>query len=431
MSRPYRILSLGLLGALGFALVRVAGSPKPEVAKAPPALLPALHAAPAEVAFRDTLRRGETLSELLERSRLDAEAAKALLAQLGAHQDPRSLKPGAVVEYRKSTATGAVRGMEMRLDADRTLRVRRAGPQWDARVAEVEVRPDTVVLAGEVRTSLYQALVSAEGDVPRAERQRIADLLADKIFAWQVDFSRDIRVGDRFRVLYERAVRPDGSARTSRVLAVQFEVGGELHDAYWFRTADGYEDWYDGSGESLKRAFLRAPLEFRRISSVFSTARYHPILGRWRAHKGIDYAAASGTPVRAVGDGVVGRAAYGRGYGNVVEIRHQRGYASRYAHLRSIAKGIRPGTRVRQGDLIGYVGMTGLATGPHLHYEFHSGGQAINPSSIRSLTGEPVPSAARGRFREIVGARMAKMDRHSGEIRLARADARAERRGDD
>jgi murein DD-endopeptidase MepM/ murein hydrolase activator NlpD len=433
---PYRFVALGMLGAFGVALgghfLLPAADRTADAETAPPDLLPALHAAPVEEAFQDTLRRGETLSELLQRSRLDEQAARALLAQLTEERDPRSLRPGAVIAYRRSTTTGELRGLEMRLDADRTLAMRRDGGEWDGAVKEVEVRPETAVLAGEVRSSLYQALLQGHGTVPRNERERIADILADRIFAWKIDFSRDLREGDTYRILYERMVRPDGSARSGRVLAVQFQIGGKEQEAYLFRTADGAEDYYDGDGESLRRAFLRAPLEFRRISSVFSTGRYHPILHRVRAHKGIDYAASPGTPVRAVGDGVVSRAGWAGGYGNVAEIRHRSSYSSRYGHLRGFAPGIRPGVRVKQGQLIGYVGSTGLATGPHLHYEFHIGGQAVNPSSIKFLTGDPVPGASRARFRALVGERVAVMEREAGSARLADADrAPARRSGGD
>jgi murein DD-endopeptidase MepM/ murein hydrolase activator NlpD len=206
------------------------------------------------------------------------------------------------------------------------------------------------------------------------------------------------------------------------VLAVQFSIGGATHDAYLF-SVDGSEDYYDGEGESLRRAFLRAPLEFRRISSAYSTGRFHPILRRVRAHHGIDYAASSGTPIRAVGDGVIQKAGWGGGYGNVVEIRHQRGYSSRYAHMRGFASGVRAGTRVRQGQVIGYVGTTGLSTGPHLHYEFHMAGRPVNPTSIRYLTGDPVPGGARGRFRAQRDARIAVMERAGGPLLAARPRA--------
>jgi murein DD-endopeptidase MepM/ murein hydrolase activator NlpD len=219
--------------------------------------------------------------------------------------------------------------------------------------------------------------------------------------------------------VYERLVRPDGTARASKVLAVQMEINGRSHEAYLFRAPDGSEVYYGRDGSSLKRAFLRAPLEFRRISSAFSKSRFHPVLGVSRPHNGVDYAAASGTPVRAVGDGIIGRAGWGGGYGNVVDIRHSRGYTSRYAHLRGFAPGIRAGARVRQGDIIGYVGATGLATGPHLHYEFHSNGRPVDPNSIRYLTGEPLSPRNRALFDRSVGLQLGFLDRWLDSLQLA------------
>lgn len=416
MPRPYRVVSAVVLLAVGVSMgLSRADRREAEAPERPPLLLSRAFAAPLDVARADTLRPGETLSQLMERTALDLESARAVLAELARVQDPRKIRPGLVVEYRTATADGAVRKMATRLDADRRLAFARGEGGWSATVEEVPVRADTAVLAGRVRLSLYQALMDGEGDVPRDERGRVADLLADRIFAWKVDFSRDLRPGDSFRILYERMVRPDGTARSGRILAVEMELAGRRHDAYLF-TVNGADDYYDGEGESLRRAFLRAPLEFRRISSAYSTGRFHPILQRVRPHNGIDYAAASGTPIRAVGDGTITRAGWGGGYGNVVEIRHQRGYSSRYAHMRGFAPGIRPGSRVKQGDLIGYVGSTGMSTGPHLHYEFHVNGRPVNPTSVRYLTGDPVPGGARTRFRALREQRIAAMDRVAGPL---------------
>ncbi|HEX8692477.1 MAG TPA: M23 family metallopeptidase [Longimicrobium sp.] len=425
MANPYRMLSLGVLGVFGLALGSqfvLHRQKNDEPPPAPPPLLPAAHAAPVEEVHRAELRKGETVSELLERMRLDGEQAQALLASLTGAHDPRTLRPGMAVEWRTSTRTGGLRRMTMRLDADRTLRVDGRTGKLKSAVEEVEVHADTAVLAGTVERSLYQAVLDGKGDVPRAERERVVDLLADRIFAYKIDFSRDLKPGDGYRILTERMVRPDGTARSSRILAAQFDVGGRRHEAYLFDTGDGQE-YFGPGGESLKRAFLRAPLEFRRISSVFTTGRFHPILRRMRAHHGIDYAAAPGTPVRAVGDAVVRKASWGGGYGNVVELGHRGGYASRYAHLRGFARGIRPGARVVAGQVIGYVGSTGLSTGPHLHYEFHMAGRPVNPASVKHLVSEPVPSGARGRFRALVEARIAAMDRAAGPMLAARGAA--------
>ncbi|HEX2206028.1 MAG TPA: M23 family metallopeptidase [Longimicrobium sp.] len=432
MANPYRILSLGILGAFGVALgAQFVHLPKKkdDAPPPPPPLLARVYAKPAEEVHRLELRKGETLSELLARTRLDGAQAKALLAELTATYDPRRLRPGMEVEYRTSTRTGGVRRMTMQLDADRTLHVDGRAGALRTEVKEVPVHADMAVLAGTVRSSLYQAVIDGEGDVPREERERIVDLLADRIFAYKIDFSRDLRPGDAYRILYERMARPDGTARTSRILAVQFDVGERTQEAYLF-TVGGADDYYEADGESMKRAFLRAPLEFRRISSAYSTGRFHPILRRMRAHHGIDYAAAMGTPIRAVGDGVIRKAGWGGGYGNVVEISHRSGYASRYAHMRGFARGLRPGMRVTQGQVIGYVGSTGLSTGPHLHYEFHMAGRPVNPSSIKFLTGEPIPASARGRFRALVEERIAAMDRAAGPLLALRSSGEGGRRGE-
>jgi murein DD-endopeptidase MepM/ murein hydrolase activator NlpD len=288
------------------------------------------------------------------------------------------------------------------------------------------------VLTGTVKSSLYDALVSGEGaDIPSDERERIADILADRIFAWQVDFSRDLRAGDEYRILYERSVRPDGTARTGRVLAVQFQINHRDYQAYLFRTPDGVESYYQRDGGSLKRAFLRAPLAFRRISSVFTNSRYHPLLHTSRPHYGIDYAASSGTPVHAVGDAVVVSAGWSNGYGNLVELRHKNGYTTRYGHMRAFAKGIRRGVRVQQGDVIGYVGMTGLATGPHLHYEFRINGKPVDPKGVKFITGDPVPGGSRSAFRTMVRVQTLAMDRASEPVLLADAGTASQKNGDD
>jgi murein DD-endopeptidase MepM/ murein hydrolase activator NlpD len=435
MRNGQRILALGVFSTFGLAMAGgfFAGYPAKDAStSAPPPLLPAAHAAPAEIAVQDTLHSGETISELLDRAHLAENDANSLLAALREHQDPRRLMPGSVISYRRSAESGAVRGMDIKLDADRKLSVERDGDEWKGTVEEVPLHTDSVVLTGTVKSSLYAALLSGEGaDIPSDERERIADILADRIFAWQVDFSRDLRAGDEYRILYERSVRPDGTARSGRVLAVQFQINHRDYQAYLFRTPDGVESYYQRDGGSLKRAFLRAPLEFRRISSVFTNSRYHPLLHTNRPHYGIDYAASSGTPVHAVGDAVVVSAGWSNGYGNLVELRHKNGYTTRYGHMRAFAKGIRRGVRVKQGDVIGYVGMTGLATGPHLHYEFRIDGKPVDPKGVKFITGDPVPGGSRSAFRTMVRAQTLAMDRASEPVLLADAGTASQKNGDD
>lgn len=383
-------------------------------------MLPAAAARPVDITFIDTLHAGETLSQLFARVDLGQGETAALLDELTGHHDPRRMQPGSVVTYRRSIDTGTVRRVDFRLDADRTLNLRRAGDRWVGAIEEVEITVDTVVVAGTVRSSLYNALV-ADGTDGSAldERNRLVDQLADRIFAWQIDFSRDLRSGDEFRVLYERLVRPDGSTRAIRVLGAQMSINSRDFEAYAFSLEEDREDYFNREGESLRRSFLRAPLQYRRISSAFNRSRFHPILKTARPHNGIDYAASSGTPVYAVGDGVIQRAGNGGSYGNVIDISHNRGMMTRYAHLRGFAKGIRSGVAVKQGDLIGYVGMTGQATGPHLHYEFHRGGRPIDPNSIDDTNGEPVPQSYTAQFVDRVREYVASLDIQSPPVLAA------------
>jgi murein DD-endopeptidase MepM/ murein hydrolase activator NlpD len=425
MPNPYRFLALLLLFAFSASLVSfawTAGSSRPEVATAPE-LLPTAYANPVDITVADTLHAGETLSELLLRAQLAEGDARTLLDELQQYQDPRRMRPGSVIAFRRALEDGAVRRMELRLDADRTLNLLRDGDGWTGVVEEVAVQVDTVVLTGVIESSLYRALVNSDlVDVPAEERERLVDQLADRIFAWQIDFSRDLRSGDQFRILYERLVRPDGTARSGRVLGAQFSINSRDYEAYAFDPGEGSEDYYDREGESLRRAFLRAPLQYRRISSAFSTGRFHPVLQVNRPHNGIDYAAAAGTPIFAVGDGTITRAGNGGSYGNVVDISHTRGYMTRYAHMQRFAPGIRAGVRVKQGDLIGYVGSTGLATGPHLHYEFHQNGRPVNPNSISNITGDPVPRTYTAQFLERVFENIEILNRFSVPVLAADAN---------
>jgi murein DD-endopeptidase MepM/ murein hydrolase activator NlpD len=253
---------------------------------------------------------------------------------------------------------------------------------------------EPVVLGGPITSSLYQAFDTQGNDslLSPEDRVRAAWDLAD-VFAWQVDFSRDIRPGDSFRVLVERQVSEYEETRYSRVLAADMVIGGTAYTAFRWTAPDSGSGFYDAEGRALRRAFLLAPVPFRRISSSLSPGRLHPILGVIRKHEGIDFAAAPGTPVVAAGDGVVARSEWSGGYGNLIEIRHPKGIVTRYGHLQAFANGIAPGVRVAQGEVIGYVGETGLATGPHLHYEFRVNGVARDPRGIDPGSGDPVALA--------------------------------------
>ena len=340
----------------------------------------------------DTLHRGETLSELFERQGV----AGIDLGSLTGSLDPRRLRAGMVFNFRRPLEDSVPDRITVRTGPEQRVRFVRAATGWDMDVEPIEWRPEVVRVEGSIDASLYVALDEGVSDsiLTGPERERLAWGIAD-VFAWQVDFSRDIQPGDRFQVLVERLVSDEGEVRYGRVLASDLNVGGKQLTAFRFAGSDASR-FYDKDGNSLKRAFLRAPVEFRRISSSFSRARFHPVLGRTRKHEGTDYAAGTGTPVVAAGEGTVVRAGRAGGYGNLVEIRHRNGITTRYAHLSRIRT--RTGARVSQGQLVGNVGSTGLASGPHLHYEFRVNGVAKDSRRVELGNGAPVARAERSAF---------------------------------
>ncbi len=272
---------------------------------------------------------------------------------------------------------------------------------------------DTLAIAGVIHSSLYNALnESGVGVLPPSARHQLAWSLAD-IFEYKVDMSRDLHQGDKFHLLVERLQKPNGAIIVNKILGARLALSNAHNplEAIHFDTpGSSTGQFYDASGMSLRAAFLRAPLTFRRISSVFG-ARKHPIFGEWRNHTGTDYAAAEGTPVRAIGDGVVIFAGRKGGYGNMIDIRHRNGMVSRYGHMRNFATGMRPGSRVTMGTTIGYVGMTGWATGPHLHFEIRVDGVAHDPRlALQSRGGEPIPAGERPLFEKMRNQTLASLN---------------------
>jgi murein DD-endopeptidase MepM/ murein hydrolase activator NlpD len=324
-----------------------------------------------------------------------------MLQALDAMSSTRALNPNRVRRGLKVSFGGLPedsmpRQLTFEVDVDRVLKVVRGDSGWTARVDSIPWTTDTVVVRGEITNNLYEGLYAAESDLPRSSRDELAWSVAN-IFEFRVDMSRDVQRGDAFTVLVERRQLPSGVTRLGDVLAATFTNGGSTIEAIR-HLLDGRAKYYDQQGRSLAANFLLAPLEFRRISSNFG-GRRHPVLGIFRRHQGTDYAANSGTPVRAIGDGVVIAAGVRGGYGNVVDVRHTNGIVTRYGHLRGFAKGVRGGTRVAMGQTIGYVGMTGLATGPHLHFEVLVNGVARNPrTTLQAKAGPPLPAAQRADF---------------------------------
>ncbi len=343
----------------------------------------------------DTLRRGEVLARLLVRASLAGPDVAMAVEALRAHANPRLLRAGSPVRVQR-TAWDSVIDVTVRVDPDREVRIFRDELGWTAESVDLPTRVDTLVLAGTITNSLYHSIMGLPSPT-LGQQERIERVMWGiyRPFQWSIDFGIDLRKGDSYKAVYERHIRPDGSVRHARVLAAEFINRGRNYRAYWLPSRSEY---FDDEGKSMRRVFLKAPVDFRRISSRFTRRRYHPRLGIYRAHLGTDYAADTGTRVHATADGTVTRAGWWGGYGRVVEIRHVNGYRTRYAHLSFIAKGLRSGLKVRQGQLIGFVGSSGLATGPHLHYELLRNAAAIDQRKVNLPSGKPVAAGERPEF---------------------------------
>lgn len=350
----------------------------------------------------DTVHRGDTLAGLLLRNRMGLQEIERVLREIRTRDyfSPRSLLPGQVIEFTRD-------------DADRLVRLAvRCSPE---EIYIFELHPDSLrsfaqavdsetrirKLSGSVQTTFEMAVLSAGGT------PQLANRLAD-IFSCEVDFFTEVRRGDRFTLLIEERYVDGAFVGYGPILYGRYEGEEAKASAAWFQPEGQRGSYYDLSGSSLRRAFLKSPLTYSRITSYFAKKRFHPILKTYRPHHGVDYAAPTGTPVAAVADGTIEYAGWKGGYGRYVRIRHDRTHETCYGHLSRFAANIRPGARVKQGDKIGYVGQTGLATGPHLHYEFVENGTSINPLAMRTLPSEPIGSgqlvAYRNRVADLVRA---------------------------
>jgi hypothetical protein len=413
-------LLLGAGGGVGltFLFLGHPAAPPPDVGE-----LQVLYATPAERVETQTMRSGQTLGQVLTPTLASSEQQAALMA-FQELASPRRLATGTEVTFRHRAGDGWLRGVDIRLNADSTVRLSRDDFGWHSNVVVTPLFVDTLFVAGTIEQSLYAAIGDNPqlADVPVNDRYELVYAL-DQVFQWQIDFSRQIQRGDYYRFAVERRVRPDGTTQKEVIVAAEFINAGKKFEAIWFDVeGNGIGSYYDLQGKSLRAAFLAKPLEFRRISSRFSNGRFHPILQTMRAHRGVDYAANSGTPVQATADGRITVRGVSGGYGNLVEIQHANGFRTRYGHLSRFAAGMRVGSTVRQGEVIGFVGMTGLATGPHLHYEMLKNGAHVDPLNARLPTGgEPVPSHAVERWSAEMVDRLALLEVLPGpqEVRYA------------
>jgi murein DD-endopeptidase MepM/ murein hydrolase activator NlpD len=371
---------------------------RPRVESVDPAqapLLDAMFAAPVERVETHVLSRGETLSDVLSRASITGTELAEFLLSVRRHLNPRRLTEGAEITVRRWTHNDATRAVEVRMNADSTIRLVREELGWTGRVLETPVVVDTVYVAGQIDRgrTLYEALVYDENSplIP-SERVQLVHRLAE-VYEFKLDFTREIQPGDTYRLVYERERRPDGTARNRRILVSELVNQSVAYAAIWYEASAEVRGYYDAQGKPLKTGFSRYPVAFPRITSRFNPNRYHPILKTTRAHAGTDFGASSGTPVRATADGTVTFAGNSGGYGRLVKIQHVSGYETRYAHLSRFGGGVRTGVRVRQGQEIGYVGASGLATAPHLHYELRKNGSAVDAMRARLPDAPPLQTA--------------------------------------
>ena len=330
------------------------------------------------------VRRGENLSVLFNREGINkSEVYKAV------HSGPeaknlRYLHPGDIIRFEKN-AQGELLALQFDIDLENYLQIDRSNDRLEASLHRYDVETRLAHASGEIQSSLF--LDAAKSGLSQNLIMELAN-----IFGWDIDFVLDIRQGDRFMVIYEEVYKEGEKIKDGDIVAAEFINQGKTYRALKYTNpVTGSSGYYSPDGKSMRKAFLRSPVNFSRISSRFTTRRYHPLLHKFRAHKGVDYAAKRGTPVLAAGDGkVIFRGRKG-GYGNAIILQHGQGYTTLYGHLNNFNRTARLGSKVKQGQVIGYVGSTGLATGPHLHYEFRVNGVHRNPLTVKLPASRPIP----------------------------------------
>ena len=360
-----------------------------------------------------TVSSGDTLSTLFQKLGLSASTLHTVINSSKEAKAFTRLRVGQQLDFRLDSE-GQLLGMRSQLNTLETIYIERDGESFafSKDVLEPEVR--TRYASGTISSSLFMAAQNA------GLSHNLTMQMAN-VFGYDVDFAREIRQGDQFEVLYEEKHLDDQRVGTGNILAARFTNRGKTYTAVRYTDAKGYSSYYRADGTSMRKAFIRTPVEFARISSRFNPGRMHPVLNKIRAHKGVDYAAATGTPIKATGDGRVVHVGRKGGYGNTVVIKHGQTYQTLYAHMSRYASGIRVGSNVSQGQVIGYVGMTGLATGPHLHYEFQVNGRHVDPLSVKLPASDPIPKSERTAFLALSNQLMASLDQQ-GATQLALLD---------
>jgi murein DD-endopeptidase MepM/ murein hydrolase activator NlpD len=336
--------------------------------------------------------RNDTLDAIFRRMSLNKSDLAAIRALPGIRQSLDFLRPGDAIKLTHSD--GDIKELTRKVSETQTLDVVRQTSGFEAKMIDNPVETRVRTAAAVIDSSLFQAAGAA--DISDAIALKLAN-----VFAWDIDFVLDIREGDRFTAEYEQIYQDGKYLRDGEVLAAEFVNNGKVYRAVRFVSDSGSVGYYTPAGLAMRKAFLRAPVDFTRVSSAFNPRRQHPILNLIRGHMGTDYAAPTGTPVHAAGDGRVSFAGRRGGYGNAVVLTHGSNVSTLYGHLSRFARITHVGAHVQQGDVIAYVGMTGLATGPHLHYEYLTNGVHRNPQTVQLPGAEPLHAEALQRFRDL------------------------------
>lgn len=357
-----------------------------------------------------TVQNGDNLSILFKRAGLNDRSIYELFSDAKDAKDLRNIRPGQKMAF--LLENGQLQGLSYIIDELHSLNFTRGAKGFSGK--EIALKPDVkyAFRQASIDSSLYMA--GKRAGMPSNLTMELAN-----IFGWDIDFALDIQKGDSFKVMYEEQFLNGKRIGTGKIMAAEFTNAGKAFKAVRYTDKQGASNYYTPDGRGMHKAFLRTPIEFARISSHFSLNRKHPVLHIIRAHKGTDYAAVRGTPIRSTGNGKVAFAGRKNGFGNTVIIQHGQGIETLYGHMNGFAKGVRSGSRVSQGDVIGYVGSTGLASGPHLHYEFHVNGQVRNPVTVPLPKSIGIEKTELARFNETTRPLIAKLDQYKSSSRLA------------
>jgi murein DD-endopeptidase MepM/ murein hydrolase activator NlpD len=339
----------------------------------------------------ERVQRGDTITELLRRLNVDDIAASNYLRKDRSAESLQQLSPGKDIQA-ETRADGGLISLRYLNNSGSQIIIEKKDHSFSTRTLSAQTEKRILMRTGDINSTLFAATDTAGlSDVAASQ-------LAD-IFSGDIDFHRDLRKGDKFSVIHEVNYSNGEPVSTGKILAAEFINQGRQYRALYFAMDKNHGSYFSPDGRSMRKAFLRSPIEFSRVSSGFKLSRFHPVLNKWKAHKGVDYAAATGTKVKVTADGIISFVGKQGGYGNVVMVNHQGRYSTVYGHLSRFASGLHLGQRVTQGEIIAYVGQTGLATGPHLHYEFKIKGQQHDPLRVALPDARPISAVQKNQFR--------------------------------